>query len=166
MLNPSAQEEGERGCSDLLSDRRREITPVAFEDVEREIFAMASPATRCMYEICASAVDNWVIRWMLWHVIENSGPRPTPTHSHTGVTPIPSPVVEERFVTPPTSNKQVRSDSPLQGMLSGFHLMLCRGGAVIVRLTRHSSTRISASWPWAERLLGSHPVTVGFARSA
>lgn len=62
-----------------------EITPYLVTKLERQIYA-AAPETRSIYEIAPAQVDNWIIRWMLWHVIEErSGLR-------SGASATPSPV--------------------------------------------------------------------------
>jgi len=78
----------ERECASLL-DSTAEITPKTVTAAERRIYRSASPETRCIYEIAPAKVDNWIIRWMLWYVMEErsvfsfggSG-LPSPAKSH------------------------------------------------------------------------------------
>ncbi|KAK4554924.1 hypothetical protein LTR86_008072 [Recurvomyces mirabilis] len=60
--------EAKTGCEDLLGNH--EITPQAVSRAEHSIFAKASPRTKIVYELVSDDQDNWVIRWMLWHCIE------------------------------------------------------------------------------------------------
>lgn len=63
---------GELGVHDIRED--------AFAATIREVYHSASPQTRCMYDIVGNpSDDNWIIRWMLWHVIQGRlSPAPGP----------------------------------------------------------------------------------------
>lgn len=49
-----------------------EVAPDTVKRTEGWILDNASRQTRCVYEIVPRSEENWTIRWMLWHVIENS----------------------------------------------------------------------------------------------
>ena len=44
----------------------------AFAEVMKQIYRTASPETRTIYDLVGSEQDNWVIRWMLWHIFQDS----------------------------------------------------------------------------------------------
>jgi len=48
------------------------VTPDAVDEAERRVYESASPETRCIYEIVPARVDNWIVRWMLWYIIEEA----------------------------------------------------------------------------------------------
>ncbi|KAK3674658.1 hypothetical protein LTR78_005380 [Recurvomyces mirabilis] len=103
--------EAKIGCEDLLGNH--EITPQAVSRAEHAILAKASPQTKIVYELVADDQDNWVIRWMLWHCIEEhvnsscslwskSQSRPpssqstTPSSSTTRPSPVDSVIMSPR----------------------------------------------------------------------
>jgi len=56
-------------CQPLL-EADVEITLTTVSHLESSIFDHASPLTRTIYELASPFQDNWIIRWMMWHVIE------------------------------------------------------------------------------------------------
>jgi len=49
----------------------KDIREDAFASAMRQILETASPETRTVYELVASKEDNWIIRYLLWHAIED-----------------------------------------------------------------------------------------------
>ncbi|KAK5125305.1 hypothetical protein LTR85_000414 [Meristemomyces frigidus] len=57
-------------CMDLFDCPA--VTPDAVDEAERRVYESASPETRCIYEVAPAKVDNWIVRWMLWHIIQEA----------------------------------------------------------------------------------------------
>jgi len=48
----------------------KEVRKDAVAGVLRQIHQTASAETKIIYELVSSEQDNWIVRWMLWHVSE------------------------------------------------------------------------------------------------
>ena len=92
-----------------------EINSAAMDEVERHILKSACSGTRCLYEIVPPHADNWVIRWLMWHVIESTRTSPM-LHAHL-TAGIRSPR-EDSMSPAHRVVKEVRFDVPAEGMLA------------------------------------------------
>lgn len=72
-----------------------DIREDAFQQAALRVYQTACAETQSIYALVGSEEDNWVVRWMLWHVIEDLAPtRSTPRDSNRAT------LLEQTFPTP------------------------------------------------------------------